>query len=200
MNMQNSLFPRPANLLPFQGDIHYEPCFFSKEEADHCLIALQTEIPWKQEPIILFGKKIMQPRLTAWLGEKSYTYSGITMQPHPFGTTMQLIKSKLEAFTQSVFNTALLNLYRDGTDSMGWHRDNEKELGPAPMIASFSFGAVREFQFRHYQTKKHLTKLPLAHGSLLIMRGVTNTYWEHRIPKTSKTLQPRINITFRIIQ
>ena len=197
--MQNSLFPESSTILPFQGDIQYQPTFFSKNEADEYLLALQTEIPWKQEPIVLFGKKIMQPRLTAWLGEKPYTYSGITMQPHPFGTTLMAIKNKVEAFTNCQFNTALLNLYRNGTDSMGWHRDNEKELGPAPMIASISFGAVREFQFRHYQTKDHLTKIPLQHGSLLLMRGLTNTYWEHRIPKTSKPLSQRINITFRII-
>jgi alkylated DNA repair dioxygenase AlkB len=198
--MQNSLFPETNTILPFQGDVSYESVFFSKKESDNCLLQLQTELPWKQEPIVLFGKKIMQPRLTAWLGEKPYSYSGITMQPHPFGATMLAIKTKVEAFTRCQFNTALLNLYRNGTDSMGWHRDNEKELGPAPIIASVSFGAVREFQFRHYKTKDHLTKLPLAHGSLLIMRGETNTYWEHRIPKTSKPLQPRINITFRMIQ
>jgi alkylated DNA repair dioxygenase AlkB len=198
--MQNSLFPESNSILPFQGNLLYEPAFFTKKEADDCLLGLQTEIPWKQEPIVLFGKKIMQPRLTAWMGEKPYTYSGITMQPHPFGATMMIIKNKLEAFTHCQFNTALLNLYRTGTDSMGWHRDNEKELGPTPIIASISFGAVREFQFRHYQTKNHLTKLPLAHGSLLIMRGLTNTYWEHRIPKTSKPLPPRINLTFRMIQ
>jgi alkylated DNA repair dioxygenase AlkB len=198
--MQNSLFPRPANLLPFQGDVLYEPGFFSKQEADNYLIALQSEIPWKQEPIILFGKKIMQPRLTAWLGDKPYTYSGITMQPHAFGPMMMAIKTKVEAFTQSEFNTALLNLYRNGTDSMGWHRDNEKELGPTPIIASISLGAEREFQLRHYQTKEHVQKIPLEHGSLLIMRGQTHTYWEHRIPKTSKPLSARINITFRQIQ
>lgn len=198
--MQNSLFPEPNTILPFQGDVFFEPAFFTKQEANDYQLGLQSEIPWKQEPIVLFGKKIMQPRLTAWVGEKPYTYSGITMQPHPFGETMMAIKTKVEAFTNCQFNTALLNLYRNGTDSMGWHRDNEKELGPAPIIASVSFGAVREFQFRHYQTKEHLTKLPLAHGSLLIMRGQTNTYWEHRIPKTNKPLQPRINITFRMIQ
>lgn len=198
--MQNSLFPRPANLLPFQGDVVYEPGFFSKQEADNYLLALESEIPWKQEPIILFGKKIMQPRLTAWMGERPYTYSGITMQPHAFDPTMLAIKKKLEAFARTEFNTALLNLYRNGSDSMGWHRDNEKELGPEPMIASFSFGAVREFQFRHYQTKEHLQKIPLEHGSLLLMRGQTNHFWEHRIPKTSKPLSSRINITFRQIQ
>lgn len=198
--MQNSLFPDSNTILPFQGDVHYESAFFPKKESDDYLQKLGKELPWKQEPIVLFGKKIMQPRLTNWVGEKPYTYSGITMQPHPFGETLMAIKNKLEAFTHCQFNTALLNLYRNGTDSMGWHRDNEKELGPAPIIASVSFGAVREFQFRHYQTKDHLTKLPLEHGSLLIMRGLTNTYWEHRIPKTNKPLQPRINITFRIIQ
>ncbi|HQR91860.1 MAG: alpha-ketoglutarate-dependent dioxygenase AlkB [Bacteroidetes bacterium 24-39-8] len=198
--MQNSLFPRPANLLPFQGDLLYEAAFLTRGDADNSLQQLQSEIPWKQEPIILFGKKIMQPRLTAWLGDKPYTYSGITMQPHAFGPIMMAIKNKVEAFTQSKFNTALLNLYRNGTDSMGWHRDNEKELGPAPIIASISLGAVREFQLRHYQTKEHLQKIPLQHGSLLIMRGQTNTYWEHRIPKTSRPLSPRINITFRQIQ
>lgn len=198
--MQNSLFPRPANLLPFQGDVLYKEAFLSREDADNFLQQLQTEIHWKQEPIFLFGKKIMQPRLTAWLGDKPYSYSGITMQPHAFGPAMMVIKNKVEAFTQSSFNTALLNLYRNGTDSMGWHRDNEKELGPTPIIASISLGAEREFQLRHYQTKEHVQKIPLQHGSLLIMREQTNTYWEHRIPKTSKPLSARINITFRQIQ
>lgn len=199
--MQTNLFEDPLNVLPFDGRAEWLPAFFSREESDRFLQTLTREIDWKQEPIKLFGKLIMQPRLTAWYGDddKPYSYSGITMQAKPFTPALKLIKERIEPVAGCKFTSALLNLYRNGQDSMGWHRDNEKELGPEPIIASVSFGATRTFQFRNYADKKLIRSLQLSHGSLLIMRGVTNHFWEHRVPKTNTAVAPRINITFRII-
>ena len=198
-----SLFASEPILLNLpDAEILYYPHFFHQKEADVIFEQLANEIPWQQDDIRVFGKIHPQPRLTALFGNEgiAYSYSNIKMQPHPWSPLLQKIKSHVENVSNTNFTTVLLNQYRDGKDSNGWHADDEKELGTNPIIASISFGAVREFQFRHYQTKDHLTKLPLAHGSLLIMRGLTNTYWEHRIPKTSKPLPPRINLTFRMIQ
>lgn len=143
----------------------------------------------------------MQPRLTAWYGDagKDYSYSGITMQPLAWTDTLMAIKQSADKVAGVSFNSALLNLYRDGKDSMGWHRDNEKELGTNPVIASVSFGAPRRFLLRHYTDKKLVREIVLTHGSLLLMRGETQHYWEHSIPKTAKPAGSRINITFRIV-
>ncbi len=188
-------------LLPYQGDASYHPHFFSNHESNELLQLLIQEIQWKQEPITIFGKQIMQPRLTAWYGDetKPYSYSGITMHPHSFTPALIHIKQKLDAFANCQFTSALLNQYRNGNDSMGWHRDNEKELGPEPIIASVSFGATRKFQFRNYLNKNDKLSLPLTHGSLLLMRGTTNHFWEHQIPKTKQPIDIRINLTFRIL-
>ncbi len=149
----------------------------------------------------MFGKEVMQPRLTAWYGDsdKAYTYSGITMQPHAWIKSLQEIKQKIEIVAAVTFTSALLNLYRNGKDSMGWHRDNEKELGNAPIIGSVSFGATRIFQFRNYKTKSDTKSFELTHGSFLLMCGETNHYWEHQVPKTNQPVKERINITFRVI-
>ncbi len=157
---------------------------------------------WRQEPIKLFGKAIMQPRLTALYGnpDKPYGYSGIEMEAFPWTDFLMEIKTKVERKAQVIFTHVLLNYYRDGRDSMGWHRDNEAVLGPNPTIASLSFGETREFQIRHYFEKNVKQKIPLEHGSLLIMSGSSQHYWQHQIPKTSKNLGPRINLTFRKIQ
>jgi alkylated DNA repair dioxygenase AlkB len=159
------------------------------------------DIQWKQEPVRLFGREIMQPRLTAWYGaaDKAYTYSGITMEPLPWTQELDQIRMDAETLAGVSFTSALLNLYRDGSDSIGWHRDNEKMLGPAPVIASVSFGASRKFQFRNYTDKKMNVSLMLGPGSVLVMRGATQRNWEHSLPKTKKLSGARINITFRII-
>ena len=189
------------NLLPFQGEVDYYPAFFTSEESEQYFQCLINEINWKQEPIQIFGKKIMQPRLTAWYGDaaKEYSYSGITMQPHLWTNNLLEIKHKIETIEEVNFSSALMNLYRDGKDSMGWHRDNEKELGQNPVIASVSFGASRVFQLRNYQDKTLVKSIELGSGSLLIMKGETQHFWEHRIPKTSKTIGARVNLTFRVI-
>ena len=201
--MQTSLFEQgQMNLLPFDGEVLFYPTLFSKKESDNYLQTLRQDIVWKQEPIKILGKEIMQPRLTAWYGEadKPYTYSGITMQPYAWTNSLLSIKQKIESIAGTRFTSALLNLYRTGSDSMGWHRDNEKELGTNPIIGSVSFGATRNFQFRKYADKSNKINVELSHGSFLLMRDSTNHHWEHRVPKTSEPVNERINITFRIIK
>jgi alkylated DNA repair dioxygenase AlkB len=200
--MQSSIFNSEAmHILPHDGDAVLYPGFFSSGESDHYFNSLLNEINWKQEPIKIFGKEVMQPRLTAWYGDsdKAYTYSGITMQPHAWTKSLQAIKEKIERVPAVTFTSALLNLYRNGKDSIGWHRDNEKELGNAPVIGSVSFGGPRIFQFRSYKTKSDTKSFELTHGSFLLMRGETNNYWEHQVPKTNQPVKERINITFRVI-
>ena len=189
------------NLLPFGGEVYYIPNVFAKEKSGEYFNQLFTEIRWKQEPIKIFGKEVMQPRLTAWYGaiDKSYAYSGITMQPNHWIHPLLEIKSVAEEYSGSSATSALMNLYRDGNDGLGWHRDNEKVLGPTPTIASVSLGTVRTFQFRHYKDKSNLISIDLEPGSLVIMKGESQQIWEHRIPKSKKVHGARINITFRTI-
>jgi alkylated DNA repair dioxygenase AlkB len=189
------------NLLPFGGELYYVPNVFTREKSDEYFNQLFTEIRWKQEPIKIFGKEVMQPRLTAWYGdvEKPYAYSGITMAPDQWIHPLIEIKSVADQLSGAESSSALLNLYRDGNDGLGWHRDNEKVLGPTPTIASVSLGAVRSFQLRDYKDKKNLISLELQPGSVVIMRGASQQMWEHRVPKSKKVFGARINITFRII-
>lgn len=181
--------------------IIYYPHFFDKKEADAIFDQLKEETPWQQDDIRVFGKIHPQPRLTALFGNegKSYSYSNIKMQPHPWNPLLQKIKSKIESVSETNFTTVLLNLYRDGKDGNGWHADNEKELGTNPIIASVSFGAERVFQLKHNSIPNLKQNILLEHGSLLLMKGTTQHFWKHQIPKTSKPIGERINLTFRII-
>jgi alkylated DNA repair dioxygenase AlkB len=189
-------------ILPKDGEVSFFPNLFTREESDVYFDVLMNEIPWKQEPIRIFGKTVMQPRLTAWYGDpgKHYSYSGITMSPANWIDTLLKIKQRIETVSPVIFNSALLNLYRDQSDSMGWHRDNEKELGINPVIASVTFGATRRFLLRHYTDKDLKQSLELTHGSLLLMQGKTQHGWEHSVPKQSSIAGSRINITFRVIK
>ncbi len=201
--MQPGLFPFISeNLLPFDGETRYFEKFIQQDEANIYFEKLKTQIEWRQDPIKLFGKSIMQPRLTALYGnpEKPFGYSGIVMQPLGWTDFLLEIKNRIEVKAETNFTHVLLNYYRDGQDSMGWHRDNEAVLGPKPTIASVSFGQSREFQIRNYKEKKFKLKLPLDHGSLLIMSGNSQQNWEHQVPKKSKIMGSRINLTFRKIQ
>ncbi|SHN02912.1 alpha-ketoglutarate-dependent dioxygenase AlkB family protein [Flavobacterium xinjiangense] len=184
------------------AEVIYYPNFFNKEEADAIYAELISEIPWQQDDIRLFGKTHPQPRLTALFGNegKPYSYSNIKMQPHPWNLLLQKIKSKVESISDTNFTTVLLNQYRDGKDSNGWHADNEKELGTNPIIASLSFGAERTFQLKHNYDKDQKKSILLEHGSLLLMKGTTQLFWKHQIPKTAKPIAPRINLTFRVIK
>lgn len=198
--MQCSLLPQESsNLLPFQGEVTFHPNFFSVNEADGFFLVLQDRLAWQQEPIWMFGKQVLQPRLTALYGDPKvpYGYSGIAMEASPFTEELELIKNRLQAFTQQEFTHVLCNYYRDGQDSMGWHRDNEPVLGKNPTIASLTFGATRFFQMRPYGKKEPKLSLELTHGSLLLMGGESQHFWEHQLPKTKKVLAPRINLTFR---
>lgn len=179
--MQSSLFNDTGNLLPYHGEVLFYPNFFSKDESDALFQSLLREINWKHEVIKMFGKEVMQPRLTAWYGDsdKPYSYSCITMQPLAWTETLLQIKQRIENIANKAFTSALLNLYRNGNDSMGWHRDNEKELGINPVIGSVSFGATRTFQLRDYNSKSGIKSIDLTHGSFLLMRGETQHYWEH---------------------
>ncbi|UOK43823.1 MULTISPECIES: alpha-ketoglutarate-dependent dioxygenase AlkB family protein [Flavobacterium] len=183
------------------AEIEYYPNFFSEIEANVLFQQLLTEIPWQQDDITIFGKTYKQPRLTAFFGNegKPYSYSNITMLPHVWNELLLKIKSKAEKTTGHSFSSVLLNLYRDGKDSNGWHADNEKELGQNPVIASVSFGEQRIFQLKHNTLKDQKQNIVLENGSLLLMKGTTQHYWKHQIPKTSKPIKQRINLTFRTI-
>lgn len=191
----------PQNLLPQDGEALYYPDFFSPAESDTIFKTLLEETHWKQEPIKIFGKEVMQPRLTAYYGdtEKKLKYSGITMHSYPWTPTLMQIKKSIEPISGTHFNGVLLNQYRNEKDSMGWHRDNEKELGKDPIIASVSFGAVRTFKFKHHADKKMKVSVDLAHGSLLVMKGSTQHNWEHSMAKIETETGIRINLTFRYL-
>jgi alkylated DNA repair dioxygenase AlkB len=198
----NSLFTtEPIALDLPDADIVYFPRFFESDVATELYSDLLNGIPWQQDNIKVFGKEHAQPRLTALYGNdgKPYSYSNITMQPHPWNILLQKIKYQVESVTETQFTSVLLNYYRDGRDSNGWHADNEKELGQNPVIASLSLGSERVFQLRHNSNPALKKNIVLGHGSLLIMRGPTQHFWKHQIPKTAKPVGGRINLTFRVI-
>lgn len=184
------------------GELYYDRFFFNNIEANKYFNLLKKEIQWRQDNIKIFGKIYPQPRLTALYANnnKSYSYSNIKMHPITFTPTLFDIKSKIEKRLNSQFTSCLLNLYRNGQDSNGWHADNEKELGLNPVIASLSLGAERVFHMKHRNDKKEKLKINLTNGSLLVMRGKTQHHWLHQIPKTRKKVEERINLTFRIIK
>jgi alkylated DNA repair dioxygenase AlkB len=199
----NSLFQSEPIVLNLpDAEIIYYPHFFDKKEADAIFAQLTNDIPWQQDDIRVFGKIHPQPRLTALFGNegKPYSYSNIKMQPHPWNPLLQKIKSLVESVSDTNFTTVLLNQYRDGKDSNGWHADNEKELGTNPIIASVSFGAERIFQLKHNSISGLKQNILLEHGSLLLMKGTTQHFWKHQIPKTAKPIGSRINLTFRVIK
>jgi alkylated DNA repair dioxygenase AlkB len=206
------------------GELYYAPHFLSKEESDWALDYLldnatqdwkqsnwrtispeQIEwknIAWRWDKIRMFGKWIPQPRYTAWYGDsdKAYTYSGLTMRPEPWNQGLVQMKEKIEQVLDFQYNSVLLNWYRDGQDHMSWHSDNEKELGKNPVIASLNFGASRRFLMRNNQNQEYKMEIPLHHGTLLIMAGETQHFWQHALPKSAKVKDTRVNLTFRKIQ
>ena len=191
-----------VNLNLKDAEVFYYPNYFTKNESMSLFQILTTETLWQQDDIKVFGKTYKQPRLTSLYGsnKRPYSYSNITMHPHKFSSTLLKIKSKIEDTTNEIFTTCLLNQYRDGQDSNGWHADNEKELGQNPVIASVSFGASRMFHLKHRYDKSHKCKLLLESGSLLLMKGTTQHFWLHHVPKTKKQIGSRINLTFRYIK
>jgi alkylated DNA repair dioxygenase AlkB len=192
----------PIKLALPDAEIVYYSSFFSPEEASEYFKILLNQIEWQHDEIKIFGKIYKQPRLTALYGinNASYRYSGITMFPKSFNSVLKEIKTKIEEITEIKFTTVLLNYYRDGSDSNGWHSDDEKELGENPVIVSISLGAERTFRLRHKKDKTQKKNLTLQHGSLLLMAGETQHHWQHCIPKSKKDIKPRINLTFRVIK
>ncbi len=169
---------------------------------DRLLAPLIAEIPWRQQSITLFGKTHMQPRLICWMGDPgcAYRYSGVRWEPEPWHPVVDALRTRVEALTDARFNAVLLNLYRDGADSMGFHADDEPELGERPVIASLSLGAERIMHFHHRHDRAQPTqRVSLGDGDLLVMRGDTQGNWRHAIPKTRRPVGPRVNLTFRRI-
>ncbi len=192
--------------FPFQlemrdAEVWFYPDFFDPPTCQQLFQELARSIDWRQDHIRLYDKQIPLPRLTAWYGDTGmdYSYSGIIMQPQPWIPPLLHMKQAIEPVCGVCFNSVLLNLYRNGQDSVAWHSDDEPELGQNPVIASISLGAARRFQFRHRQDRSLKQEVLLTSGSLLLMQGVTQHFWHHQIPKTAKPIGPRINLTFRLI-
>ena len=188
------------NLLPKEGVVNYYGKLFSQEESAYYFQHLMQYIDWRNDEAVLFGKKIITKRKVAWYGDLpfSYTYSKVTKHALLWTPVLKDLKSKIEKKTGEEFNSCLLNLYHNGNEGMGWHSDAEKDLKKEGTIASLSFGAVRKFAFKHKDTKEKVD-LNLEDGSLLLMKGTTQTHWLHRLPPTKKTHAARINLTFRTI-
>jgi alkylated DNA repair dioxygenase AlkB len=199
----NSLFQsEPVFFNLPDAEIIYYPNFLSPEKANTLFEELLENTPWQQDEITVYGKRHLQPRLTSLYGnkEKPYSYSNIIMQPHHWTLALQKIKSLIENISEANFTTVLLNYYRNGNDGNGWHADNEKELGINPIIASLSLGAERKFQLKHNTDTSQKKNINLENGSLLLMKGTTQHFWKHQVPKTTKLINPRINLTFRMIK
>jgi alkylated DNA repair dioxygenase AlkB len=183
------------------AEVDFLPSFLPPSEADRLFAAIRDGAVWKQDSMTMFGQPRNLPRLTAWYGDPgtAYVYSGIRNEPRPWIEPISQVKAAVEAACGVSFNSVLLNRYRTGQDSMGWHADNEPEFGPNPVIASVSFGSSRTFQMKHKTHKEWKTKFELGHGSLLVMRGATQHHWRHAIPKTARPVGERINLTFRTV-
>ena len=198
----NLLFPQEKIVFDLpDAEIEYHPSLFNSEKSKELFELLKNEIPWQHDEITVYGKKHLQPRLTSLYGNdgKPYGYSNVIMQPNRWNPLLMFIKNEVESICNENFTTVLLNYYRDGKDSNGWHADNEKELGRNPIIASVSFGTERVFQLKHNTTNQR-QNINLENGSLLVMKGTTQHFWKHQIPKSSKEIGARINLTFRIIK
>ncbi|MHC5310283.1 alpha-ketoglutarate-dependent dioxygenase AlkB family protein [Myroides sp. LJL116] len=189
------------NWLPCQGEVYYYGKIFDQETADYFLDKLLQGIEWKHDQAIIFGKKIITKRKVAWYGDQSFQYTYSNTTKHALAWTNELLELKkiVEQHSQETFNSCLLNLYHNGQEAMAWHSDGEKDLKKDGAIASVSFGAERKFAFKHKQTKEKID-LFLEHGSLLIMKGTTQSNWLHRLPPTTKIDSLRVNLTFRTIE
>ena len=189
-----------TNLLPQDGIVHYYGVVFGRTEADRFLRYLLEHIEWKNDEAVIFGKRIVTKRKVAWYGDKSfeYTYSNTTKRALPWTKELLDLKAVVEAKTGETYNSCLLNLYHDGSEGMAWHSDAERDLKKNGAIGSLSFGSERKFAFKHKKTAETVSVL-LEHGSLLVMKGETQTYWLHRLPPTKLSHKPRVNLTFRTI-
>lgn len=189
-----------SNILPTDGEVNYYGPILNREKTQHYFDQLFTNIEWENDKAIIFGKLIITKRKVAWYGDKpfDYTYSKTTKSALPWTKELLELKEIIEEKTGETFNSCLLNLYHSGEEGMAWHSDGEKDLKKNGAIASLSFGADRKFSFKH-KTTKETVSVHLEKGSLLVMKGTTQTNWLHRLPPTKKVKNPRINLTFRTI-
>ena len=196
------LSTEPLQLNLPDADVRLWRPAFRPDEVDELLALLRTRIDWQQEDIVIFGQTRRVPRLVAWHGDPgtAYTYSGTAHEPLPWTPELQRIRQRVEELTAHRFNSVLLNLYRDGRDGMGWHADDEPELGREPVIASVSLGATRRFKLRHRRSRSAANTLDLAHGDLLLMAGQTQHAYLHAVPKTARPVGTRVNLTFRWVR
>ncbi|WP_321826174.1 alpha-ketoglutarate-dependent dioxygenase AlkB family protein [Maribacter dokdonensis] len=191
---------KKANILPFDGEVNYYGAIINTEKAHYYFDQLLLHIPWANDKAIIFGKLIITKRKVAWYGDRpfNYTYSKTTKSALPWTKELLELKEIIENKTGEKFNSCLLNLYHNGDEGMAWHSDGEKDLIKNGAIGSLSFGAERKFLFKHKETKQ-IVSIYLEKGSLLVMKGETQTNWLHRLPPTKKIKRPRINLTFRTI-
>ncbi|HUA79256.1 MAG TPA: alpha-ketoglutarate-dependent dioxygenase AlkB [Dyella sp.] len=187
------------------ADVRYAQAWLDHDEADALFAHLWDEIPWEQHRLRIFGRDVDAPRLSCWIGDPhaTYAYSRTRFEPRPWTPSLHSLRGRLERACGARFNSVLANLYRGGQDSMGWHSDDEPELGSQPVIASLSLGAERRFRFRRRAPRgKRVDSvgLPLSHGSLLCMAGDTQRHYQHDVPKSSSVTGMRINLTFRLIR
>jgi len=188
------------SLLNNNDQLEIIESFYSQNDCGLLFQKLMHEVQFESHQIKIFGKLITEPRLVAYYGDKDYTYSKTKLPARPWPKIVLQLKRDIEAYTKLTFNSVLINLYRNGNDYMGWHSDDEKELGQFPSIASLSFGETRNFELRHkFEKNKSVIKIPLHSGTLLVMKGDLQHLWKHRIAPTKKITQPRINLTFRNI-
>ncbi len=201
MDLFEQLDQQPHNLLPQDGTAHYYGPIMSQANANEYFDVLMQDIAWQYDQVIICGKTITTKRKVAWYADQpfSYTYSKMTKKAHPWSSILRELKSFVEQESGACFNSCLLNLYHDGHEGMAWHSDAEIELKPNGTIGSLSLGAIRDFSFKHKRTKEIITQR-LEHGSLLVMKGVTQNHWLHRLPLATRVCHPRINLTFRCME
>lgn len=201
-NVENKLFHEGdiCNLLPNDGTVYYYGNILNSKSASRIFDLLMKNILWKNDEVIIFGKRIITKRKAAWYGDSDYlyTYSNSTKQALPWTEELSWLRQIIEELIGTKFNSCLLNLYHNGNEGMGWHSDDEKSLGKNNTIASLSLGAERKFLFKHKQTKQ-IVSLLLQHGSLLVMKKATQSNWLHSLPKSKDVIDSRINLTFRTI-
>ncbi len=200
MDLFSSVSDENVNLLPHGGVVNYYGRVISLKESDFYLECLFRTIEWKNDEAVIFGKRIITKRKVAWYGDQEfeYTYSNTTKKALPWTRELLELKSVTESRTGEKFNSCLLNLYHSGNEGMAWHSDGEKDLKENGAIGSVSFGAERKFSFKHKLTKETVSVI-LEHGSLLVMKDTTQTFWLHRLPPTKLFTKPRVNLTFRTI-
>jgi alkylated DNA repair dioxygenase AlkB len=190
----------PRITLADDSWLDFEPAWLSADEAARCLAAVRAEVTWVEREIVLYGKRIMQPRLVGWAGNVAYRYSGQTLEPRPFTDTVRALTERVNTFAGTRFNHVLLNRYRDGRDNMGLHADAEPELGPDPVVATLSLGATRRMTLVPRRPRDgERRSLELPSGSLLVMRGACQRRFRHGIPREPRVTEERVSVTLRRI-